>query len=412
MKNINEKIVFVGASRTPVGSFLGELKTVRLQELGVVALEETIKRSKLNKEDIDEVIVGNVIGSQTSSNVAKIIALNASLPTEITAMTVNRVCGSGMQSIISGASDILLGKRKVVAAGGVESLSRAPYQLPEEARFQGLKLGDANFIDTNLEMHRSLSGDNSDITHMADTTKNLIKKYNITREEQDKFAFESHKKASVSLKSGRLSKEIVPVKIKQRKDTDLVIDRDGDIRSEISLEKLSTLRPAFDKNGLITAGNACSLNDGAAFTILTTKSYAEKKGLDILGVLLDYAIVGVDPIDMGLAPVKAIKELLKNNNLDLEKDIDFLEINEAFAGQTLACLKELGIDMNTEFYKNKFNVNGGAIAIGHPLGMSGTRLVVTALYEFKNRPYARYSIVSACIGGGQGIALLLENGNC
>lgn len=411
MKNINEKIVFVGASRTPVGSFLGDLKTLRIQELGVIALDETIKRSKLNKEDIDEVIVGNVIGSQTSSNVAKIIALDANLPTETTAMTVNRVCGSGMQSIISGSSDILLGKRKVVAAGGVESLSRAPYQLPEEARFQGLKLGDTNFIDTNLEMHRSLSGDNSDITHMADTTKNLIKKYNITREQQDKFAFESHKKASASFESGRLSKEIVPVKIKQKRGEDLVINRDGDIRSDISLEKLSTLRPAFEKDGSITAGNACSLNDGAAFTILTSESYAKEKKLEILGTLLDYEIVGVDPIDMGLAPFKAIKKLLKSNNLDLEKDIDFLEINEAFAGQTLACIKELGIDMDTEFYKSKFNVNGGAIAIGHPLGMSGTRLVVTALYEFKYRPNARYAIVSACIGGGQAIALLLENGN-
>lgn len=410
MKSINDDIVFIGASRTPIGSFLGDLKTLKLQELGVIALEETIKRSKINKEDIDEVIIGNVIGSQTSSNVAKVVSLDANLPKNITAMTVNRVCGSGIQSIISGALDILSGKRKVVACGGVESLSRAPYQMPEDLRFQGLKLGDSQLIDTNLEMHRTLSGKNSDIDHMADTTKNLIDKYNISREEQDRFAFDSHVKASSSLKSGRLGQEIVSVSIKQRRGDDIVIDKDGDIRENISLEKLSGLRPAFSKDGSITAGNACSLNDGAAFTILTTKTNAKEKNLNIMARLLDYSIVALDPIDMGLGPVKAINELLENNNLELKKDIDFLEINEAFAGQTLACLKELEIDMDTDYYKNNFNVNGGAIAIGHPLGMTGTRLTVSALYEFNQRKDARYSIVSACIGGGQGIALLLENG--
>lgn len=411
MLNLNQdKVVFVGAARTPVGAYLGDLKKVKVQELGVIALEEAIKRSRLKKEDIDEVICGHVTGSQTTNNLGKIIALDTGLPFTTTGMTVNRICGSGIQSAVSATLELLTGKKRVIAAGGAESLSRAPYQLAEEVRFQGFKMGDSKLIDANDEGHRTASGKNSGINHMGHTAENVVRLLNVTREESDQFAYDSQMKAKRAIENGRLAQEIVPVIIKDRKGNETIIDKDGHPKPHTNLETLSKLKPVFEKDGTVTAGNASGLNDGAAFEIMTTLSYAKEKDLEVMATVVDYAISGVDPKYMGLGPVPAIQEVCKNNNLDLFKDIDILEINEAFSGQMVGCLKQLNIDFSSELYQNKLNPNGGAVALGHPLGMSGARIITTILYEFKNRPNTRYAIASACIGGGQGIALLLENG--
>lgn len=407
---LKDEVVFVGAARTPVGAYLGDLKTVKVQELGVIALKEAVKRANIDISDIDEVIVGHVTGSQTTNNLGNIIGIDAGVKFEATGMTVNRICGSGMQSAVSGALELLRGNKKVIAVGGAESLSRAPYMLPEEARFKGFRMGDSRLIDANDEGHRTASGANSGINHMGNTAENVVRKYEISREDQDLFAYESQMKSKKAMESGRFAKEIVPVEVKSRKETHIV-DKDGHPKPDTTLEKLAKLRPVFEKDGTVTAGNASGLNDGAAFEILTTLSYAKEHGLEVMGKLVDYEIAGVDPAYMGMGPVPAINNLLKRNNLDLKQDIGMLEINEAFSGQTLGCLKELEIYLDSDYYKNNFNIHGGAVALGHPLGMTGARIITTALYEFKENPNLRYAVVSACIGGGQGIALLLENGN-
>lgn len=410
LKSKNEEIVIVGAARTPVGAYLGDLKTVPVQELGVTALEEAINRSGLNKEDIDEVIVGHVTGSQTTNNLGKIIGIDAGLAEHVTGMTINRICGSGIQSAVSATLELLMGSKDVIAAGGAESLSRAPFYLPESVRYNGFRMGDQQVIDANIEGHRSSSGTGSGIAHMGNTAENVVRCYNISREAQDEFALNSQMKAKEALENGRFAQEIVPVEVKGRRGAVTVVDTDGHPKPDTTLEGLAKLRPAFEKDGTVTAGNASGLNDGAAFEIFTTESYAKEKGLEVMGRVVDYAITGCAPEVMGLGPVAAIQEVVGRNGLDLQKDIDVLEINEAFAGQTLGCLHELGISTDSDFYKNNFNPHGGAVALGHPLGMSGARIITSILYEFKNRPEIRYAIASACIGGGQGIALLLENG--
>ena len=337
-------------ARTPVGAYLGALKTVKVQELGVIALKEAVKRANIDISDIDEVIVGHVTGSQTTNNLGNIIGIDAGVKFEATGMTVNRICGSGMQSAVSGALELLRGNKKVIAVGGAESLSRAPYMLPEEARFKGFRMGDSRLIDANDEGHRTASGANSGINHMGNTAENVVRKYEISREDQDLFAYESQMKAKKAMESGRFAKEIVPVEVKSRKETHLV-DKDGHPKPDTTLEKLAKLRPVFEKDGTVTAGNASGLNDGAAFEIITTLSYAKEHGLDVMGKLVDYEIAGVDPAYMGMGPVPAINNLLKRNNLDLKKDIGMLEINEAFSGQTLGCLKELDIYLGSDYYK-------------------------------------------------------------
>lgn len=406
----NEEIVFVSAARTPVGAYLGDLKTIKVQELGVIALNEAINRAGIKKEDIDEVIVGHVTGSQTSNNLGRIIGIDAKLKKESTGMTVNRICGSGIQSAVSAYLELRTGKKKVIAAGGAESLSRAPYQLPDEARFKPFRMGDSVLIDANDEGHRTASGANSGISHMGITAENVIAKYNISRETQDQFSYDSQMKAKEAMENSRFAQEIVPVEVKGRKGEVTIVDKDGHPKPNTTLEALAKLKPVFLKDGTVTAGNASGLNDGAAFEIMTTESYAKEHNLEVMAKMIDYAIVGVEPKLMGLGPVPAIQKICKDNDLDLFKDIDVLEINEAFAGQTIGCLIELGIDMGGDFYKNKFNPHGGAVALGHPLGMTGARIITSILYEFKNRPDIRYAIASACIGGGQGIAMLLENG--
>lgn len=407
----NDAVVIVGAARTPVGAYLGDLKTVPTEVLGAVALKEAVKRSKLDISQIDEVITGHVSGTQVHNNISRVIALEAGCKFESSAMTVNRICGSGIQSAISAAQALLTSDVKYVAAGGAESLSRAEFFLPLETRWQGFPMGDFKVIDSNLEGHRSASPKHvtPDVNHMGDTAEKLVEMYQISREDQDRFAYDSQMKAKKAIESGRFAQEIVAVEVKDRKGNVILVDKDGHPKPNTTLEGLAPLKPAFRKDGKgsVTAGNASGLNDGAAYEIFTLESNAKANNLDIMAKVVDFAIVGVDPNIMGIGPVPAIRKVLQNNNLTLN-DIDYLEINEAFAGQTLACLKELGNYLDTPLY-DRLNVNGGAIALGHPLGMSGARLITTLCYEFKNNPNKRYAIASACIGGGQGIALLLEN---
>ncbi|WP_207204772.1 thiolase family protein [Miniphocaeibacter massiliensis] len=411
--NNKENIVIVGAARTAVGAYLGELTTVPVEDLGQTALEGAIERAGINKEDIEEVIVGHVTGSQATNNLGRIIGINTGLRNESTGFTVNRICGSGLQSAISAAHELLLMERSFIAAGGAESLSRAEYYLPTKVRWSGLKMGDIKMIDSNDEGHRTASGKpNKDITHMGITAENIVEKYNISRESQDQFAYDSQMKAKNAMESGRLAQEIVPVEIKDRKGNITIVDKDGHLRPNTTLEALAKLRPVFKpENGTITAGNASGLNDGGAFEIFTKESIAKDRGLDIMARMVDYTITGCDPRLMGLGPVEAIKQLLHRNNLAMS-DIDIIEINEAFSGQVLGCLDKdnLNIPMGSELY-SRLNPNGGAVALGHPLGMSGARIITTICYEFKNKPEKRYAIASACIGGGQGIAILLENGS-
>lgn len=411
LKQKQEEIVIVGAARTPVGAFLGDLKTVPVEDLGVIALEEAIKRANVAKEDIQEVIVGHVTGSQTTNNLGNIIGINAGLSKAMTGMTINRICGSGIQSAVSAVQELLLSNKTMIAAGGAESLSRAPFYLPESVRYDGFKMGDQTLIDANLEGHRSASGKDSGVGHMGNTAENVARKYSITRERSDEFAVESQRKAAKALEDGRFAQEIVPVDVPGRRGKVTTVETDGHPRPGTSMESLAKLRPAFEKDGVVTAGNASGLNDGAAFEIFTTQTVAKEKGLEVMARVVDYQISGCEPEFMGLGPVYAINDLLERQGLDLQKDIDVLEINEAFAAQTIGCLIELGIEEDSDFYKNNFNPHGGAVALGHPLGMSGARIITSLLYEFKNRPEIRYAIASACIGGGQGIALLLENGN-
>ncbi|HBH13298.1 MAG TPA: acetyl-CoA C-acyltransferase [Clostridiales bacterium] len=412
-RRLEDTVVIVGAARTPVGAYLGELKTVPTEELGALALTEAARRASIDLSEIDEVVTGHVNGTQVHNNISRVISLLAGCSDQSTAMTVNRICGSGFQSAVNAYQNLVLGDAKIVAAGGAESLSRAEFFLPLDSRYKALISGDFKVLDANLEGHRNAQPRSKypAINHMGDTAENLVEKYSISREDQDQFAFDSQMKAKRAIESGRFAQEIIPVEIKDRKGNVIVVDTDGHPKLNTTLEKLATLKPAFrrDGKGTVTAGNASGLNDGAAYEIFTKESVAKEKGLMVLARMVDYAIVGVDPSEMGIGPVFAIRKILENNDLTLQ-DIDVLEINEAFAGQTLACLKELGNYIGTPLYE-RLNPNGGAVALGHPLGMTGARIITTMVYEFINNPSKKYAIGSACIGGGQGIAVLLENPN-
>ena len=384
----DDPIVIVGAARTPIGAYLGGLKTVPTGELGAIALKEAIKRAGLTSEEIDEVIAGQAMGTQEESNIGRVIGLKAGLRQQSTGMTVNRICGSGIQSAISAVQELMTMDVNFIAAGGVESLSRSEYYLPLESRWEGFKAGNFNIIDANLalHMHAQPNAQYPEVHHMGDTAEKIAEKYTITREEQDTYAMDSQRKAAQAIESGRLAQEIIPVEVKGRKGSITVIDADEHPRPGTNMESLARLKPAFRKDGkgTITAGNASGLNDGAAFEIFTKASVAKERGLDVMAKIVDFAVAGCDPNVMGLGPVYAINKVLAQNNLTLE-DIDILEINEAFSAQILGCMKELGIEPGSKLYK-RLNPNGGAVALGHPLGMSGARIITSLCYEFKNHP--------------------------
>lgn len=393
-----KKVHIIDGARTAFTAFGGSFAGVTATELGTATAKEALKRAGVAPEKIDHVIYGNVIHSETNAAyIARHIGLEVGVPQEVPAFVLNRLCGSGLQSIISGAQEIMLNDADIALVGGVENMSQAPYSNFEN-RFGGSKMGDLKFED----MLQATLFDEYTGSGMGITAENLAEKYDISREEQDEFAVLSHKRASKARESGRFAEEIVAVEVKSRRQT-LSIDQDEHIKSDSSVEKIGGLRPAFKKDGSVTAANASGINDGAASLVIASDEAVKENGLKPLAEIVSWATCGVDPTIMGIGPVPAIKEALKKANLTID-DMDIVEVNEAFAAQYIAVEKELGLD------REKTNVNGGAIALGHPVGVSGARLTLSAAYELRNRN-KEYAVVSLCIGGGQGIAMVIRRSN-
>ena len=388
-----DDIVIVAAARTPVGSFLGGLKDVSAAFLGQVAIKEVIKRGKLDPQEVDEVIMGQVLTGGTGQNPARQAALAAGLPKEKTALTINQVCGSGLRSIALGAQSINSGDTSIVICGGQESMSQAPHCANLR---KGQKMGNLEFIDTMIHdgIWCAING-----YHMGITAENVAKKWQITREAQDEFSVNSQNKAEKAQKDGKFKDEITPVTIEGRKGS-IVVEEDEYIRHGLTIESLQKLKPAFDKEGTVTAGNASGINDGAAAVILMKAKEAEKRKLKPIVRIASWATAGVDPELMGSGPIPASKKALELAGWKIG-DLDLIEANEAFAAQACAVNKELGWDIS------KVNVNGGAIAIGHPIGASGSRVLITLIHEMIKRD-SKKGLATLCIGGGQGIAMCLE----
>lgn len=391
-------IAIVNGARTPMGRYCGKLRDFTAMELASVASREAIRRAGVDPKEFDHAVFGNA--QQTSGDSlygARHVSLKAGLPIETPALTVNRLCGSGMQSLVNAAQMIQLGEASTVLAGGMESMSQAPHVI-RGARW-GFGLGEGKMEDSLmvalLDTYCGL--------YMANTAELYAEQQGITRQMMDEFALQSQHKAGEAQKACRLGEEITPVPLKNRKGepTGETFDKDDHLRPETTMEGLAKLKPAFGKNGTVTAGNASGIVDGGAAVVMMPLDQAQKRGLKPMGRIVSWGIAGVDPKIMGSGPVPASRAALKKAGLKLE-DMDLIEVNEAFAGQYLAVEKELGLD------RNKVNVNGGAIALGHPLGATGTRLVITLLYELRRRK-AKYGLATACIGGGQGIAMIVEN---
>jgi acetyl-CoA acetyltransferase family protein len=391
-------IAIVSGARTPMGRYCGKLRDFSAMDLAAVASQEAIRRSGVDPKEFDHAVFGNA--QQTSGDSlygARHVALKAGLPIETPALTVNRLCGSGMQSLVNAAQMIQLGEASTVLAGGMESMSQAPHVV-RGARW-GLGLGEGKLEDSLmvalLDTYCGL--------YMANTAELYAEQQGITRQHMDEFSLQSQQKAGAAQKACRLAEEITPVALKNRKGepTGEMFDKDDHLRPETTMDGLAKLKAAFGKNGTVTAGNASGIVDGGAAVVIMTLNQAEKRGLKPMGRIVSWGIAGVDPKIMGSGPVPASHAALKKAGLKLD-EIDLIEVNEAFAGQYLAVEKELGLD------RNKVNVNGGAIALGHPLGATGTRLVITLLHELRRRK-AKYGLATACIGGGQGIAMIVEN---
>ena len=390
---VKEDVVFVSAVRTPVGDFGGSFRTVSSLELGRIAVEEAVRRAGLAPEQIDEVIFGNCNQYTDEPNVARCIALTAGMPVETTGFTIQRQCASGMQAIVSGYQEIIFGDTDIVVAGGVESMSTAPYLL-KDARW-GKRLQHGEMTDSLWEMLM----DPVYKVMMGETAERLADKYDITREAQDEIAYRSHISAVAAIDEGRFKEEIVPVTVKGRRG-EKVVDTDEHPRRDISMEVLAGLRPAFRKEGTVTAGNASGLNDGAAAVVLMTAGRAAELGLKPLGKIISYGWAGVEPDLMGYGPVPAVRKALKKAGMTLEQ-MELIELNEAFASQYLAC--EQLLELNRELV----NVNGSGIALGHPVGCTGARIVVSLLYEMARRNL-KTGLASLCVGGGMGMALIVE----
>lgn len=386
-------VVIVGAARTPVGAFNGALSSVPASYLGQVAIAEALKRAKVDAKEVTEVILGQILTAGSGQNPARQAAVNAGIPVEKTAYAINQLCGSGLRAVALGFQAIKVGDSEIVVAGGQESMSQAPHCMHLR---NGTKMGDAQMVDTMIKdgLWDAFHG-----YHMGATAENVAQKWQITREQQDQFAAGSQQKAEAAQKSGRFKDEIVGVKITSRKG-DVIVDADEYPKHGTTVESLAKLRPAFDKAGTVTAGNASGINDGAAALVLMTDKEAAKRGLKPLARIVSWATAGVDPAIMGSGPIPASRAALAKAGWK-HQDLDLIEANEAFAAQACAVNKDLGWDTS------KVNVNGGAIAIGHPIGASGARVLVTLLHEMQKRD-AHKGLATLCIGGGMGIALCVE----
>ena len=388
------RVAIVSAKRTAIGSFGGSLKDIPAATLGAEVLKKSLEEINLSPTIVDEVIFGNVLGSGLGQNIARQIAIFAGIPQEKSAFVINKVCGSGLKSVVLGAQSILLGDNDIVVCGGVENMSAAPYYT-KDARF-GAKLGNFELEDSII--HDGLT-DAFENYHMGITAENIAEQFAISREQQDEFAVLSQQKASAAIEKGKFSDEIIPITIKTRKE-EKVFDTDEFVRPSTNLESLAKLRPAFKKDGTVTAGNASGINDGAACVILMSEKRANELGINILGFIDGYATAGLDNKVMGLGPIPATRKVLNKLNLTTD-DIDLFELNEAFAAQSIAVLNELNLDTS------KVNINGGAIALGHPIGASGCRILVSLVHELINENKNR-GLCSLCIGGGQGISVVIN----
>lgn len=388
------RVAIVSAKRTAIGSFGGSLKDIPAATLGAEVVKKSLEEINLSPTLVDEVIFGNVLGAGLGQNIARQIAIFAGIPQEKSAFVVNKVCGSGLKSVVLGAQSILLGDNDIVVCGGVENMSTAPYYT-KDARF-GAKLGNFELEDSII--HDGLT-DAFENYHMGITAENIAEQFAISREQQDEFAVLSQQKASTAIEKGKFSDEIIPITIKTRKE-EKVFDTDEFVRPNTDLASLAKLRPAFKKDGTVTAGNASGINDGAACVILMSEKRANELGINILGFIDGYATAGLDNKVMGLGPIPATRKVLDKLNLTTD-DIDLFELNEAFAAQSIAVLNELNLDTS------KVNINGGAIALGHPIGASGCRILVTLIHELINENKNR-GLCSLCIGGGQGISMVIS----
>lgn len=394
---MSTEVVIVSAVRTAIGSFQGALKDVPATKLGAIVIEEAIRRAGIEKDQVDEVIMGNVLQAGLGQNPARQASIQAGLPQQVPAMTINKVCGSGLKTVHLATQAILAGDAEIVVAGGMENMSQAPYLLMG-AR-DGYRMGNQQAVDSMIADGLWCAFNDY---HMGVTAENLCTNYGLTREEQDEFAARSQQRATAAIEGGKFEEEIVAVEIPQRKGDPVVFKQDEYPKKGSTAEKLSGLRPAFKKDGSVTAGNASGINDGAAAVVVMSKEKATELGLPILATVVANASAGVDPAIMGIGPVEAVNKVMKKANLTVA-DMDLVEANEAFAAQALA------VDRELKFDAEKLNVNGGAIALGHPIGASGTRIFVTLLHEMKKRD-AKLGLATLCIGGGQGVATIVSRG--
>ena len=391
-----KEAVIISAVRTPVGKLLGALKTFTATELGAIVVRESVKRAGVSPEDVDEVIMGCVIQAGLGQNPARQAALRGGLLPAVSAVTVNKVCGSGLKAVMMAAQGIQLGDTEVVVAGGMESMSNAPYLIPK-AR-EGYRLGNGVLVDA---MVNDGLWDAYNDYHMGCTGEVVSEKFAVSRAEQDEYALNSHRKAAAAIKAGKFKEEIVPVEIPQRKGSPVVFETDETVREDTSLEALAKLKPAFKKeSGTVTAGNAPGVNDGASAVVVTSSERAKSLGIEPMARIVAQATSGVEPAMVMMAPVEAIRKVLRKAGWSLT-DVDLIELNEAFAVQAVAITRELGLD------PERLNVNGGAVALGHAIRQSGSRLLTTMLYELKRRD-AHRGVISLCLGGGNPVAMAVE----
>jgi acetyl-CoA C-acetyltransferase len=388
--------VILSACRTPIGAFGGAFKDLSAVDLGTMAIRDAVARAGIKAADVGDVVMGCVLQAGNGMNVARQAALKAGLPVEVPAETVNRVCGSGMQAVVHAVEAIRVGYVDTTIAGGTESMSNAPYLL-KGARW-GYRMGNAEAIDSMLQEGLTCA---MGACHMGITAEEIASRYKVSRADQDAFAAESQRRAAGAIAEGRFKDEIVPVPVPQRKGDPVFVDTDEYPRADTTVEKLAGLKPAFKKDGSVTAGNASGINDGAAALVVTTGKKAQDLGRKPLARILAYVSTGVDPKIMGMGPVPAVRKVLERAGLKMD-DVDLFELNEAFAAQSLAVVRELGLD------PAKVNVNGGAIALGHPIGASGARVLTTLIYALRARG-KKYGVASLCIGGGMGIAMAIQN---